>query len=255
MLTIMSPTKTFREIEENKPFKIDKLVFNKEVRILIDELKKYNEEELAKLMKMSETLAEINCKRNKYFDEEIYGAYPAIYYYYGEAFKELEAETLDEESIYFAQDHLRILSGLYGIVSPLDIIKAYRLEMATKLKTSDTKDLYTYWKDKLTDYLIYEISQTTGEPILINLASDEYAKAIDWKKLNQQFRSVTVVFKEKKGDTYKVVGTYAKKARGKFMRYMLENQINTLEEIKQFNQDGYQFNPDLSSLQTITFTR
>lgn len=255
MITIISPTKTFREIEENKPFKIDKLNFNEEVKILIDELKKYNEEELAKLMKMSESLAEINCKRNKYFYEEVYGAYPAIYYYYGEAFKELEAETLEEESIYFAQDHLRILSGLYGIVAPLDIIKAYRLEMATKLKTSKNKDLYSYWKDKVTDYLMNEMGQTTGDPILLNLASDEYAKVIDWKKLNQQFQSITVVFKEAKGDTYKVVGTYAKKARGKFVRYMLEHQINKLEEVKQFNQDGYQFNSELSTSQIITFTR
>lgn len=251
----MSPTKTFREIEENKPFKIDTLNFNDEVKILIDELKKYNEEELVKLMKMSEALAEANYKRNKYFYEEVYGAYPAIYYYYGEAFKALEAETLEEESIYFAQDHLRILSGLYGIVAPLDIIKAYRLEMATKLKTPNSKDLYTYWRDKLTDYLINEISQTTGDSILLNLASDEYAKAIDWKKLNQHFQSITVVFKEKKGDTYKVVGTYAKKARGKFVRYMLENQINTLEAAKRFNQEGYQINLELSTPQTIIFTR
>lgn len=255
MITIMSPTKTFREIEESKTFQIESLMFGGETRELIEKLNQYTKEELGMLMKMSDSLAEINSKRNKYFHEEVYGAYPAILYYYGEAFKELDATTLPEESIAFAEQHLKILSGLYGILTPLNIIKEYRLEMATKLETDTAKDLYTYWRQKVTEHLMEQLSQTTGDPILLNVASDEYAKVIDWKKINEQYKSITIVFKEQKGDTYKVIGTYAKKARGKFIRHILEQKIDTLEDIKSFDQEGYLFNPDLSNQSTITFTR
>lgn len=255
MITIMSPTKTFREIEESKTFKIDQLIFSEEVKMLMNQLNQYGVDELAQLMKMSDSLAEVNYKRNKYFHEDVFGAYPAMMYYYGDAFKELDASSLNEESIVFAQEHLRILSGLYGVLAPLDVIKEYRLEMATKLVNPISKDLYTYWKQKITSYLIEEVSQTTGDKVILNVASDEYAKAIDWGKIHQDFNSVTIVFKEKRGETYKVVGTYAKKARGKFIRYILKQKIDTVEGIKQFSQEGYSFNEELSNIETITFTR
>lgn len=255
MITIMSPTKTFREVEEGVTFDFNHLTFSSETKVLVELLRKYTAEELETFMKVSKSIGEVNYKRYKYFNEDIFKAYPAILYFYGEAFKGLEATKLSKGSLEFAKENLRILSGLYGVLTPLDVIKGYRLEMGSKLPNTKGKDLYSYWKDKLTQYMVNALEATSGDKILLNVASDEYSKAIDLKKLNEKFKVITVVFKEQRNDQYKVIGTYAKKARGKLVKYILEHRVDTLGDVKKFDEEGYVFNPDLSNEENIVFTR
>ncbi|MEG0014348.1 MAG: YaaA family protein [Cellulosilyticaceae bacterium] len=255
MITIMSPTKTFREIEEGVAFELNDLKFPKETEVLIELLMGYTAEDLGKFMKVSESIAEVNYKRYKYFKEDIFKAHPAMLYFYGEAFKSLEADKFSRDSLMFAQDHLRILSGLYGVLTPLDSVKEYRLEMGSKFANPRGKDLYSYWRDKLTQYMIKQLEITTGDKILLNVASDEYSKAVDLKKVNETFKVMTMVFKELREGEYKIVGTYAKRARGRFVKYIVENRVDTIEGVKRFSEEGYLFNEELSSEAYIVFTR
>lgn len=255
MLIIMSPTKTFREIEEGKTFISSKLSFKEEIEELVTLLQGYTIEGLGKLMKTSDSISEVNYKRYQYFNEEVFKAYPAILYFYGEAFKSLEANTLSEAHLEFAEKHLRILSGLYGSLAPLDVIKEYRLEMGSKILNSRGKDLYSYWKEKLTKHIMKELEVTTGDKVLLNVASEEYSKVLNLKEVEEVYSVINIIFKEKREEGYKVVGTYAKKARGKLIRYVLENEINQVERIKEFNIDGYVFNEELSDEKNIVFSR
>lgn len=255
MLLILSPAKTFKE-EGVKRFELSKqLPFELKTKELIEHLQGYTRSELCALMKMSEALGAVNEMRFKQFYEVQGEALLGLHAFDGEAYKGLDSLTLSKEGILFAQDHLRILSGLYGIIRPNDYINPYRLEMGTKLANSEGKDLYAFWKPTLTEYMLEALNQVEGEQVLINLASKEYSKALDLKQIETQYSVVNIEFKEQKGETYKVVGMYAKRARGEMVRYILENQLKKAEELKGFNQGGYQFNPTLSTDQTWIFTR
>ncbi|SFF84525.1 hypothetical protein SAMN04487885_11267 [Clostridium cadaveris] len=254
MITIMSPTKTFNDNICPLKFDIEAMAFKDEIEELIAILKKYDVSEIMEIMKVSKVLGEATYKKYETFDDDIKG-YEAIKYFYGEAFKGLDASTLDDEDIVFGHNHLVILSGLYGVVKPLDLIKPYRLEMGTKLKTANEKDLYGYWKDKLTTYMMKSIEDTSGEKVLLNLASDEYSKALDLKSIDEKYKVVTISFKENRDGKYKTIGTYAKKARGLMARYILKNKIDILEDIKYFNEDGYSFNEEQSDDNNFIFIR
>lgn len=256
MITIISPAKIFRTLEKQEYKTYNPLKFHEESVELIELLKRYTEPELAKLMKMSDELAKINSERYKNFtDIEEVNAYEALLYFYGEAYKGLEASTLDQPTLAYLHEHVCILSGLYGVIQPLECIKPYRLEMGTKFTNSVGKDLYAFWKDRLTTHMMKALERTTGDQILLNLASDEYSKALQLKIIQKQFPVIKVSFKEKKGDSYKVVGMYAKKARGLMVRYIGENRIDTIEAIKSFNEDGYELNIEESSEEHFVFTR
>lgn len=256
MITILSPAKIFRELQEGEGKVYNPLQFHNESLELIEALKQYNEEELAELMKMSMELAKINKERyNNFHNLQEKNAYEALLYFHGEAYKGIESESLTEKARAYIHDHVRILSGLYGMVKPLECIKPYRLEMGTKFSNSVGKDLYAYWKEKLTQVMLETLKETTGEQVLLNLASDEYSKVIDFKKIEAHYPVVKISFKEQKGEVYKVVGMYAKKARGMMVRYIGEYEVDSIEGIKAFNQEGYSLNIELSTSKHLVFTR
>lgn len=256
MIAILSPAKIFRQLDKEEGKSYEPLGFHQESLELINHLKQYDEQGLATLMKMSLDLAQMNKERYHTFSNlEQKDAYEALLYFHGEAYKGIGSECLTDEVKAYINDHVRILSGLYGLIKPLDCIKPYRLEMGTKLSHGSGKDLYSFWKEKLTQALLEALEKTTGDQVLLNLASDEYSKAVDFKQIEKQYPVVKVSFKEQKGETYKVVGMYAKKARGMMVRYIGENKIDTLEGLKAFDEEGYTFNSQLSTPKHFVFTR
>lgn len=196
---------------------------------------------LSKLMSISDNLAELNWERNQQFSVPFTteNARPAVYAFNGDVYQGLDAYSISEDKLDHLQDTLRILSGLYGILKPLDLMQPYRLEMGTQLKVARKKNLYEFWKKQLTDHLNSELED---DELFINLASNEYFGAIDTKKLKVQV--VTPVFKDWKNDKLKVISFFAKKARGSMVRYILDTNATNLEELKGFDYDGYIFSAE-----------
>ena len=255
MITIISPAKTFREDFIDLKIDNSELIFHKKTKEIIEILKNYTIDELATLMNMSLNLAKTNYYRyEKFYDENVKEMY-GILAFNGELYKGLGADNLKGEDIDFSQDNLRILSGLYGIIRPLDKIKEYRLEMGTKLKNNLADNLYGYWRESLTEYIIDDIGKSSGDKILINLASSEYSKALNLKEINSKFKVINIDFKENKNGKLKSISMYSKKARGKMTRYIIQNKIDKLNEIKKFNEDEYVLNIDLSNDENLIFTR
>jgi len=226
--------------------------FLKESSLLNKKLKDLSKSKLSDLMKISPALADLNYERNQKWHQpfSLENSKQAIYAFTGEVFKGIDVNSLAEEKIPLLQSRLRILSGLYGLLKPLDLIQPYRLEMGTKLNVGEVNNLYKFWDSSLADSLNQEMSE--GD-LLINLASTEYFKAVPKKVLKNPM--ITPVFKEFKSGDYKIVMTYAKRARGLMVRYIIENNINTLEELKGFNTEGYLYTESLSSDSELVFTR
>ncbi|KKN34083.1 hypothetical protein LCGC14_0797250 [marine sediment metagenome] len=253
MLLVISPAKTL-DFETEPTTKIySQPRFLPESKELIAELKHFSVEQIASLMKLSDKLAALNVARydswNPPFDLD--NAKQAVLAFKGDVYTGLDADTLDESGIEFAQQHLRILSGLYGVLKPMDLIQAYRLEMGTKLDNPHGKDLYAFWGSSLRESL--EKETEFSDKILINLASNEYFKAVEAKKLHA--RIITPVFKDWKNGQYKMISFYAKKARGLMTRYIIDHQINDPEAMKQFDYEGYRFSADMSKKDEWVFTR
>ncbi|MEG2353822.1 MAG: peroxide stress protein YaaA [Clostridium sp.] len=256
MITLLSPTKglNFHDKIDLDLQYTEPMYFN-EVQELILELEKYEISDLMKLMNISETLAILNFTRFQDFDVNLKNhRKAALFSYEGEAYKAMDPYSLNKDAIEFSQSHLRILSGLYGILRPLDLIKEYRLEMLIKLPNSRGKNLYEYWGESIKDELVKEIA-ISNEKVLINLASDEYSKAARVKDISKEFRVVTPVFKELKGGVYKVITVYAKRARGLMTRFIMENKIDKVEDLKKFSLEDYEYNELLSIADTWVFTR
>ena len=215
-------------------------------------LKTFSREELGSLMKISPALADLNYHRNQNWQPpfSIKNAKQAVFAFTGEVFRGIDVGSIPESKIDLLQDRLRILSGLYGLLKPLDLIQAYRLEMGTRLKIESHQNLYQFWGEDIANALNDEMSD---DELLINLASSEYFKAVPKKVLKVPM--ITPVFKELKNGAYKIVMTYAKKARGLMVRYILDNHVNSLDELKGFNTEGYGFSEALSSETELVFTR
>ena len=221
---------------------------------LIDELRKLEPDQIGKLMSISPKLAVLNS--NRYFAWKrpfnMENAKQAVLAFKGDVYTGLDAETLTAAELAFAQDHLRILSGLYGVLRPLDLIQAYRLEMGTQFKNPRGNNLYEFWGDKITQVLNQDLKKQKSD-ILINLASNEYFQSIQTNKLNA--RIITPVFKDQKNGVYKVISFFAKKARGLMSRYIIQNRLTNPEDIKRFDFSGYQFSENASSQDEWVFTR
>ncbi|NKI33385.1 peroxide stress protein YaaA [Croceivirga thetidis] len=196
---------------------------------------------LSKLMSISANLAELNWERNQQFSTPFTpeNARPAVYAFNGDVYQGLDAYSIKESKFEKLQDTLRILSGLYGILKPFDLIQPYRLEMGTQLKIGRKKNLYEFWKKTLTDHLNSELEDNE---LFINLASNEYFSAVDGKKLKVPV--ISPVFKDWKNDKLKVISFFAKKARGSMVRYILDTNAQSLDDIKGFDYDGYQFSAE-----------
>ncbi len=258
MLIILSPAKTLDFAPTHQTTLHSKPVFEKEADYLASALNKYTPDQLSKLMNISSKLADLTFDRYQKWNtkETINETKQALFTYHGEVYEGLEAGTFNEEELAFAQQHLRILSGQYGILNPLDLIRPHRLEMAARLNNKLGKDLYAFWKSKITTQLKKELLSNEvipKQPVLINLASNEYAKAIDTKKLKT--RIITPVFKEYKDDKYVIISFYAKRARGLMSRFIVKNRINTPDLLKLFDSEGYYYNDNLSEEDNWIFTR
>ncbi len=255
MLIILSPTKTL-DMSGRSPFKEFTLPGNlSKSKQLIDILKKKSIGELTTLMNISPKLAQLNYERFQQWQLPFTtdNAKQVLYAFKGEVFNGLDSETLQKDDITFAQNHLIILSGLYGTLRSLDLIQPYRLEMGTKSAFAGSKNLYDYWKPTITENL-QKALDNQGDNYLINLASNEYFKSIDIKRLDA--RIIIPQFKEFKNGTYKIVTIYAKKARGLMTRFIIQNRLSNPDELKLFDMDGYFYNEQLTSNpNTPVFTR
>jgi cytoplasmic iron level regulating protein YaaA (DUF328/UPF0246 family) len=252
MLIILSPSKT-QDFEAPAPVKTHSVpALLDESELLVKELRKLPQNKIAALMDISEKLAALNHGRYQYFKTPftLKNAKQALYAFQGDVYDGLKAETFDEQALAFATDHLRILSGLYGVLRPLDLIQPYRLEMKIKLKNPRGKDLYHFWDKRLAENL----NNDMGEPrVLINLASEEYFKGIKANVLNA--RIITPQFKEKKAKGYQMIALFAKKARGSMAHYICAKQIDDPDALKFFAEDGYRYNVALSSPESPVYTR
>lgn len=250
MLLVISPAKTldYSNPEYSSHTQLD---FPAEVKDLVGVLKKKSASQISKLMHLSDSLASLNEERYKTFKENFSpeNSKQALLAFKGEVYAKMEADQFSAEDLEFAQQHLRILSGLYGLLKPLDLIQPYRLEMGTPLKTKKGSNLYQYWGTKISKAL-NEVGQ--GKT-LVNLASQEYFKAVDQKTLKSPV--ITIHFKEHKDGKYQVVGFFAKQARGLMARYAILNRITDPEQLKVFREEGYEFSASLSSAQDWVFVR
>ncbi|BDC99389.1 peroxide stress protein YaaA [Persicobacter psychrovividus] len=254
MITIISPAKSQDFTIDIRTETASQPNFPKEAENLISALKKYKKEDLMSLMDISHNLAELNFDRYQNYQPAFNteNSRQALLAFKGDVYTGIDTSSLSDENLLFAQQHLRILSGLYGYLQPLDLIQPYRLEMKIKLPAKGKNNLYEFWDDRITKALNKDL-KAQKSPVLINLASNEYFKAV--KKKLVEATIITPVFKEKKGDNYKVIAIFAKKARGKMVRYIIDHEIESAEELKAFDADGYQFNPSLSKGNEWVFTR
>lgn len=252
MITVLSPAKSLDFESPAQTKKSSELLFKDETNRLIKKLKKLSSKKIGDLMSISPALSDLNYNRYQNFSDTFTqeNAKQAILAFTGDVYRGLDAGSFNEKELSFAQDHVRILSGLYGLIKPLDLIQPYRLEMGTKLDvTPKIKNLYAFWDDKITSQLNKELN---GE-LLVNLASNEYFKAIQPKKLKSDI--LTIDFKDYKNGEYKTIMTYAKLARGYMTNYIIKNGIDDIESIKGFDYEGYVFNNQLSKDLNWVFTR
>ena len=252
MKIVISPAKSLNFEDKAPTDEFSQPIFIKEAERLSKILKKKSARSLAKLMSISPNLGELNYERNQNWQTpfELNNSKQAVYAFTGEVYRGLDAKTIPLEDLVFLQDNLRILSGQYGVLKPLDLMQPYRLEMGTKLKVGVKPNLYKFWQPLIAKELNSELAD---EEVLVNLASNEYFKAIDKKVLKAKI--VTPVFKDFKNGEYKVIMTFAKHARGLMVRYMTDHKISTIEGLKGFDSNGYGFDENLSTETELVFTR
>lgn len=221
---------------------------------LIDVCRKLSATEIASLMTVSEKIANLNVERFRDWNAEFdfSNARQALFAFKGDVYTGLDAYHLKDHDIDFAQQHLRMLSGLYGLLRPLDLMMPYRLEMGTKLKNSRGNNLYEFWGSIITDQINQDLAEIDAK-LLVNLASDEYYKSVNEKKIQAEI--IKPVFLDQKNGKYKVISFYAKKARGLMARYLIENKLSQVEQLKAFDSEGYYFDAESSSDKELVFKR
>lgn len=255
MLMVISPAKTLDFETPSKTKTFTEPQFMTEAGDLVEVLRDYSPQQLAKLMSLSDKLAGLNTARYQQWQPPFSpdNAKQALLAFKGDVYTGIDAETFQRAEFTYVQKHLRILSGLYGLLRPLDLIQPYRLEMGTALKNPQGKDLYQFWDNKITDALNVDIKKSGKDLVLVNLASNEYFKSVKPKNVNA--RVVTPVFKDEKGGKFKVISFFAKKARGMMVAYAANNKITDVEALKDFDWEGYQYNPAMSEGDEWVFTR
>jgi cytoplasmic iron level regulating protein YaaA (DUF328/UPF0246 family) len=252
MLVLLSPAK---KLNEEKQFieNCSHPIFVEDAEKLIHSLKKYSPKKIGELMKLSPVLAELNVERYKNWEtNHNKGVSPAALMFNGEVYAGLNAKSFTDLEKEKAQNQLRILSGLYGLLKPYDLVHPYRLEMGTKLKTGRKTNLYEFWGDKIVDE-VNRITATHKEELIVNLASNEYFKSINKKKLKAKI--ITPVFKDFNNGQYKTVMVYAKKARGFMASYIIKNKIENANDLIGFDTEGYCFNKEASAENELVFYR
>lgn len=250
MLLLLSPAK---KLDYDSPVRTtlqSQPLFVEHAAELIKVLREKSVEEIASLMKLSDALAELNHARyaewKPVFDTNV--ARQAILAFNGDVYEGLRAPELSDAALTWAQDHVVMLSGLYGALRPLDLMRPYRLEMGTRLKTDKGANLYAFWGTRIADYL-----NERGDDVVVNLASEEYFKAVDQKVLKA--RVIQCVFQEKKGDEWKVISFHAKRARGLMARFIIDERLDSPKGLERFAEEGYSFAKDASSAGRLVFRR
>ena len=254
MIIVLSPAKTLDyEFESNREHSVP--AFLSQSSKLISNLKTKEPKDIASLMGLSDKLATLNFDRyqswspaKKVSDD----SKPSMLVFKGDVYQGLQAEDLNNAEMKFAQKHIRILSGLYGILRPLDLMKPYRLEMGTKLQTSEGKNLYEFWGDKVQKNVLNELKDQRSD-LLINLASKEYFTVLG--KLPEDINVVTPTFKDYKNGNYKIISFYAKKARGLMARWIIQNKLTNFEDLSGFDVDGYKYSKAESTANVPVFLR
>lgn len=254
MIIVISPAKTVDFETPPQTSKFTTPDFLTESNKLVREMRQYSRNDIKKLMHVSDKIADLNIERFKSFKTPFTqkNAKQALLAFKGDVYTGLNVESFNAKDIDFAQKHLRILSGLYGLLRPLDLMQAYRLEMGLKLTVKKTKNLYEFWDSQVTEAINAEFKKQK-ESTLINLASNEYFKVI--QKNNLEGTIITPVFKEAREDGFKIIGIYAKRARGLMSSFIIKNKIKNPDEIKKFTADGYKFSKKLSTDTNWIFTR
>ena len=252
MITVISPAKTLDFDTPPTTSKKSKPIFATRTKVLVDVMRKKSSKDLCKLMGISQKLADLNVERFKSFGKSSKTSKQALLAFKGDVYIGLEAEEYSEKDFNFAQKNLRILSGLYGVLKPLDLIQAYRLEMGIRLQTDNYKSLYEFWDGEISAVLRKELGDHNDNS-LINLASTEYFKSVSVKSLPGKV--ITPVFKDYNKGTYKILSFFAKRARGAMTTFIVKNRINKPDDIKEFSGDGYSYSKTYSSENEWVFTR
>ena len=245
MITILSPAKRLLDKPiEGGQYTLPELL--EETQILVEKLKNFGVGEIQKLMGVSESIAQLNCMRFRDFEIPFNGqnSFPALLGFQGDVYQNMQTDEYEEEDFDFAQKHLRILSGLYGVLRPLDRIFPYRLEMGTPLKNDRGRDLYQFWGSRITDAISADLEKQQ-EKILVNLASSEYFRSVKVDQLKGKL--LNIHFKENRGGQLKVIGLMAKRARGMMADYIIRNRIEHAKDLQSFQEGGYHFASELSS--------
>ncbi|MBE8215287.1 MAG: peroxide stress protein YaaA [Endozoicomonadaceae bacterium] len=251
MLILLSPAK---KLDNRQSLKTDQATlpdFLNQSSQIIKTLKTLSFQSLKQLMQISDTLIELNMKRYQYWSQPftLDNAKQAIFSFKGDVYIGFDADTLNSQQLHLAQKKIRILSGLYGVLRPLDLIQPYRLEMGTPLKILDYDNLYHFWRQDITN----KIQMTANNQLIINLCSQEYFKVVNIHQLHNKI--IHPIFKDFKNGTYKIISFYAKKARGLMARFIVDHDINSIEGLYDFNQHGYNYNAKQSSPNKPVFTR
>lgn len=254
MLHLISPAKTLDFETPSRTQTFTQPAFLDQSHLLIKDLRRLSPVEVSQLMGISDKLGELNAQRFQTWKTPFtpHNAKQAVLAFKGDVYTGMDAERFDEAELLHAQQQLRILSGLYGLLRPLDLIQPYRLEMGTRFTNQRGKNLYQFWGDRITDQLNTELDQQSSR-LLINLASEEYWNVVNRHQLNA--RVITPVFKDWKNGQYKIISFFAKKARGMMSAYIIRNFLDDAEDIKSFNTAGYSFNSSLSTTNEWVFTR
>ena len=252
MLMLVSPAKT---LDYETPLPFDEFTQPElldQSQLLMDELVDLTPKDVATLMKLSDKLSMLNVNRFQHWATPFTpdNARPAMYAFKGDVYTGLDAYSLKKADVNFAQKHLRMLSGLYGLLKPLDLMQPYRLEMGTKFSNQRGANLYEFWGDRITQKINEEAA---AKDVVLNLASNEYFKAVKTKQLKG--RVITPVFKDEKNGQYKIISFYAKKARGLMAAYVIKNRIKDVQDIRKFDVSGYKFSPEQSNEKEWVFMR
>lgn len=254
MLSVISPAKTLDFATPATTRKATQPEFIDRAAELIEDARRLEPADIRSLMGVSEAIAELNHRRfmdwHRPFDRD--NAKQALLAFRGDVYTGLEAETLNASQLAFAQKHLRILSGLYGLLRPLDLIQPYRLEMGLRFENRGGRNLYEFWGDAITGSLNRQLGRA-GTPVLLNLASNEYFKAVRPRELRAEV--ITPVFKDLKNGKYRVISFYAKKARGQMARFIIDGEIDDVAALKKFRTGGYRYNAAESTSRELVFTR
>jgi cytoplasmic iron level regulating protein YaaA (DUF328/UPF0246 family) len=252
MLMVISPAKSLDFTAPGQVLPLTTPELKGQISELARVTHKLTVADLRRLMHISEKLAELNRERFQHFDPEVEEGLQAVIAFNGDVYAGLAARELDRPALEWAQDRLRILSGLYGLLRPLDALQPYRLEMGTRLKTKRGSNLYDFWGETIARSL-NTAAEGHADPTLINLASQEYFGAVDARAL--KLPVVTCHFKEEKAGALRVLGFFAKKARGRMARFIIDNRLEQAVDLKGFDLDGYRFRPELSSTSDWVFAR